>query len=1189
LIGMDPHANPEGSVMARRTAWVVGAVVIVCACFLAYRVWHRHPLAPAARVAQATPAARLAGLDRSFAAIKAGDSAAARDRWDPQYVVNDLKGDPQRLFAWVRDQTVWVPYQGELRGPVGVLMDRKGNNLDRAVLLATLLEASGQKVRLAHARLSRDQAEELLPYTASPLAPPGERGDSEMQLLKSAGWMDPAKGVAPQIVALQKRSEELRARSDDESRRLLKSIAAPDGVSSWDRTRTAALDALSDFWWVQWQQADQSWTDLDLFAGVRRPVRRPAPVESLDLEALRAAPVHHEVVVRVISEQWSAQGLSEHTVLEHVLRPSELIGQSVVLEFWPTAWMDASAHPAAEDWRADALGQHEWGAALKVGTDVVASAALPESGDPADASTQPQKGGDLGGLASDFSNTMNGPPHPRAAHTSLSAVWLEYEIRVPGAAARTYRRAVFDILGPAARAASKNAPPRLADEQKILRALSLTMQTRILPLVCELPPEFLAHLLARSVLGNRDLLAQAAGATNVPHLSDADAAEPYDPLYNLARARTEWSANQGQIFLDRPNLLTSHHFLAPSGSSVALRHAVDIVVNGMGVGLSAQNPFAVRVNQGVLDTNIETLSGAEDSSFGNTGDAFATQQDWPSFSSAGDPALETLRLPEDTRQLIASDLQAGLEVAAPRAEVPLRGHTFSGWWRVDPNSGDTLGMGANGWGVEFEERDAQTNNSTLMSRYFSKGRFARRFAAIFSTTYVWCLMPLLSQSYEHASEGEFQGAASGGDPGARGPDDAGAGLLHLGPITAALASSPAECGGDATVIGIEGAVTLPLIAIGNPKGAVLEGAATAPPPPTPVSEMATTYNGTAPPCEIPGETPPPVADNPGGETQAAAQIPDEVPAGNGRQAYTGNPYEGAAGQPPYSPAFVQFELEQAPLEGAQAQSDYQQAVQNADAAEDAFVQADANYKQADQAYEQAVAADAGGKGGVAGFEARQAAGRARQQAFNDAWQAEINNNYAKYKAQVAAKSVKSANAVTQYWQRMQVANNRLIQARAALDSARETALGASCEGQYQHGTDSPQYQEYRQALQAYDNALNEWQNAKFATASPSESAPTLADANAPTQQQVTPPNNAPPPQQVQPAGGAPPPAAPGSIGLDKTQPAPAGNSQAVPVQPSAPAPGAQQAGTGTANPYAPSGLAQTLDGIIGVQNIVAGK
>src|SRR5687767_970706 len=95
--------------------------------------WLLRGRSPSAQGADATSAnvrtseERVAMLEQSLKAIEAGLQDAPRDRWDPEYVVDLLGREPQRLFDWVRASTDWVPYHGVLRGPSGVLMDREGN------------------------------------------------------------------------------------------------------------------------------------------------------------------------------------------------------------------------------------------------------------------------------------------------------------------------------------------------------------------------------------------------------------------------------------------------------------------------------------------------------------------------------------------------------------------------------------------------------------------------------------------------------------------------------------------------------------------------------------------------------------------------------------------------------------------------------------------------------------------------------------------------------------------------------------------------------------------------------------------------------------------------------------------------------------------------------------------------------
>jgi hypothetical protein len=52
-----------------------------------------------------TPTERQEALERSLRTIQQRERESPRDRWDPDYVVSVVGRVPQRLFAWVRDNT----------------------------------------------------------------------------------------------------------------------------------------------------------------------------------------------------------------------------------------------------------------------------------------------------------------------------------------------------------------------------------------------------------------------------------------------------------------------------------------------------------------------------------------------------------------------------------------------------------------------------------------------------------------------------------------------------------------------------------------------------------------------------------------------------------------------------------------------------------------------------------------------------------------------------------------------------------------------------------------------------------------------------------------------------------------------------------------------------------------------------
>ena len=59
------------------------------------------------------------------------------------------------MLAWVRTLTAWIPYDDSLQDPRGVLLDRRGNSLDRRLLQA---RAAGEVGGTGAGRVAADAA-----------------------------------------------------------------------------------------------------------------------------------------------------------------------------------------------------------------------------------------------------------------------------------------------------------------------------------------------------------------------------------------------------------------------------------------------------------------------------------------------------------------------------------------------------------------------------------------------------------------------------------------------------------------------------------------------------------------------------------------------------------------------------------------------------------------------------------------------------------------------------------------------------------------------------------------------------------------------------------------------------------------------------------------------------------------------
>jgi hypothetical protein len=504
------------------------------------------------------------------------------------------------------------------------------------------------------------------------------------------------RGIESQDSAIGRFMARLDGRVADQSRRLLAQVGAGDSLAEWRARYERALTALEDHWWVQRQDGDR-WIDLDLLADLTDPgADSVVPATETIAPGDLPASLEHELAIRVVGERWSGGTLAEHVALEGTLRPADLYGRTIVLQGWPGQWpAQLRSDPRSKlGLRGAALEQHDWALVLLAGDSAVAQGTLYDDGEEG----RPESGGGLGGLGGGIAGMAQRPSAAAAPSSQLTAAWIEFELREPGEPRRVIRRAVFDLIGPAARAAGAPAQLALSDSMRLTRSLALMVRTEILPVTARLAPEYVTHLAARSVVANAEAL-RSILAADPARLPDPDtlvdrARPPLSPLYSLATARLEWSPVQGRVYVDRLGVLTTHRHPAVVGDGFGLRGSTEVVVGDLGVPLMEPNALEIRLRQGVFDTNAEAFWWPA-AHVRNTGEAYQSAQDWVALT-AGSPAVGSLQLPADARVRIAAALDSGFTVVAPTA--PAGPERYVGWWRLDPRTGVTRGVVGSGWG-----------------------------------------------------------------------------------------------------------------------------------------------------------------------------------------------------------------------------------------------------------------------------------------------------------------------------------------------------------------------------------------------------------------------------------------------------------------------------------------------------------
>jgi hypothetical protein len=645
-------------------------------------------------------------LTKGLGALDAIAAKLPRETFDPDAVIRRTGTDPVKIFEWVRENTHFVPYRGVLRGASGVLMDRMGNSLDRSLLLGLLLDKTGHKTRLAHATLSRDEAETALRDAAT------VRTNGLQEEQGSTDAADSAKTEIARYLQIEPgKLERLRQESstafsqvvgrvNERASAQASALLALLGPTSVAPDRDATLSAASDHWWVQVHDGSR-WLDLDVTwpkAAVGSSVASPSEVFDQDRVP---APLFHNVRISVIIERLDHSGLHESVALSRDLRPSETLEQTISLVNVPYRFTGAVKLGDLKGWTAtvERLAREEqWMPLLNVGSDAYADKAFTTSGEIQDARAA------LSGaasLAAGIGGMLAGGERARRTAGSLTAEWIEYRITGPGVRERQTRRALFDLVGGERRAAATLGSwvPGEVDSRE--RGLALLTQTTILSLPCRLSSSYVAWRESQAFTETFRMLADGK-LLDSDNVSLLKASTLPAALLELSSSRHEWSQASRDIVLAHANVFSEHRgFSSLDNHRLATFSAFDIVENGVDVRPGSARPaFETRLLQGILDTNVEAALLADCcGQVENAAVAFSPA----TFAQAArvvrsESELAALpRLSRATRYAVSRELKGGQVAVVGTGEET--GGTF---WRLDPASGQLLGLASNGWGAATE-------------------------------------------------------------------------------------------------------------------------------------------------------------------------------------------------------------------------------------------------------------------------------------------------------------------------------------------------------------------------------------------------------------------------------------------------------------------------------------------------------
>ncbi|MEJ7838310.1 MAG: hypothetical protein WKF81_05795 [Thermomicrobiales bacterium] len=620
------------------------------------------------------------GVEPSVAPVVLGPTVASK--------AAELGFDTEKIFEFVRDDVRYEPYAGSLRGADGTLWALAGNSVDKALLMAALLDESLVEYRLAVGPLDTDQAESLeklqaptrelleshyaATFIASTLPPSlGVLGTKQGAPVDSSGLVD-ATDVEGELDAMAVLAQAMIADANtlamDQASLITDALDAA-GVTIPEATM-AKLPASERDRHVWVQVADgPAWVD---YLPTMAPSVTPAMVEThVELpddfkHMITISLVAEEVIggaaVRrdVTSLVGPASALTNVPIGITALPPSDFAGLGLTINQLFTG--NVTLVP------------------ILLAGDVVAVADVPIM---------------FGGEAGSGGIFDDGTAVDGVAEGETLALWLSIDVTSPDAEPVHVERALFDRIGAEHRLAEL---PDLSDvKPAILVDFAEGKQT-------------IAELSSIHIL-NVDV----ARLQSMYSFADAESLRTYGPVSEIGPGMTAFRdvlRVQSEIpfgyetFIAHPQLtLTTMSFIDPSDAESAIFLELDLLRNTPQVrrlvDVELNSGAHPSILAGVYDHIAERMSLA---ALTQLPESDGRVESGPTVSSIFAAAIEegipirVVRLAEDLADLELSPvaltrlvyaLAEGWIAIVPIRSVDVQGVARSGWWLVDPQSGQT--------------------------------------------------------------------------------------------------------------------------------------------------------------------------------------------------------------------------------------------------------------------------------------------------------------------------------------------------------------------------------------------------------------------------------------------------------------------------------------------------------------------
>lgn len=710
-------------------------------------------------------------LNRMYAGLDVINSKMDRSLFEIDALAARLGSDPAAMFHFVRDEIRYEPYTGVLRGALGTLICRAGSSLDRSLLLAALLEKAGLKTQIASGQLTAQQAQILVNRLFEPVKPVPSAAPSLAELAP-----DLSRAVGGDQAKLLRVLDEMQAYSEKQKKELVDYVDNETGFLS-NLFNKAGVDAgvttpndqllaeAGEHYWVQYQNSDGQWVDMDSAFGDAEPGK--TAVSAANTFASDAVPeelyhhLHVSLTLRVAQVENGNDTSADDTVLlDQEIRVAEQQGKDISLANIPVPMPDLTR--STVNIAVALVPARGYQTVLQIGSQTIQGKYFDLDGRLSDKFGGPAGdvvnnaggvGGSVGGLGGGIGGSLGGDTSQTDA-TRIVGEWVDYKLISPRASGRSpvvrsYHR---DIVAPATIKSWRvdrgaDTVPTNLGKDALRRQLLWVVE--LLPVTGAAVPGYAAYLQLQAVMQNRqqiDALAKVASGLT----SDlASQGSPRLPIANtllftgtiqiansLARAQLRglrsYFGQAGLIAFERAGTVPSSRAELRRGYDIVAYEPRVIADPASNIESATTSAASLRITHGVLATRLEwalvrAAGAGKEANVLNTTAVFAAAhaQRVPIIilrpGAGAMRQIAGLSLSDSVKAELSESLEAGNTLVLPTEAPMLGGQPELGWWRFHDASGELIGVMPGGRGQAATEYGAVVASSAIcMIEAYSK-------------------------------------------------------------------------------------------------------------------------------------------------------------------------------------------------------------------------------------------------------------------------------------------------------------------------------------------------------------------------------------------------------------------------------------------------------------------------------------